>query len=258
MGYATYRYWGQRRVEGYTEAPVFDMLKVLDGAQRAHGVSGSVVEIGVHHGRLLIVMHLLQRENERSVAIDLFDDQERNVDQSGLGDLGKFERNVSKWSQRPVVVHQGDSTQLKAGDVPEMTGARLFSVDGGHTAEIVQSDMKLAADCICEGGIVIADDVFNQQWPDVSVGTLNYLRGGGTLVPFGIGYNKTLFAQPEYAARYRDALAAGFEHSRLTAAFPEKSFAGHAVTILVAVPKTPAHLARSSPTVRRVYRKLVN
>ena len=89
--------------------------------------------------------------------------------------------------------------------------------------------------------------MFNQQWPDICVGHAGYLRGGGKLVPFGIGYNKTLFTQPEYAARYRDALAAGFESSRLTAAFPEKSFAGHEVVILVAVPRTPAHLARTSP-----------
>ena len=257
MGYAKYKYWGQRRVEGYTEAPVFDMLEVLDASQRASGITGSVVEIGVHHGRLLIGMHLLQRSGEKSVAIDLFDDQEHNIDQSGLGDLNSFQQNVKKWSDRPVVIHQGDSTQLKPGDVAEMSGARMFSVDGGHTAEIVQSDMKLAADCICPGGIVIADDVFNQQWPDVCVGTIDYLRGGAALVPFGIGYNKTLFTQPEYAARYRAALATGFEKSRLTAAFPEKSFAGYEVVILVAVPKTPAHLARSSPTVRKVYRKLL-
>jgi hypothetical protein len=256
MGYARYRHWGQRRVDGYTESPVFDMLEVLDAAQRSDGVSGSVVEIGVHHGRLMIGMHLLQREGEKSVAIDLFDDQERNVDQSGLGDLGKFQQNLAKWSQRPVVIHQGDSTQIKPGDVPEMTGARLFSVDGGHTADIVRSDMTLAEKVICPGGIVIADDVFNQQWPDVCVGTLDYLRGDGGLVPFGIGYNKTLFAHPDYAARYRSALVAGFEHSRLTAAFPEKSFEGHEVVILVAVPRTPAHLARTSPLARKVYQKL--
>ncbi|BDX33840.1 hypothetical protein TUM20985_43870 [Mycobacterium antarcticum] len=257
MGYARYRYLGQRRVGGYTEGPVFDMVKVLDAAQRSDGIGGSVVEIGVHHGRLLIGMHLLQRPSENSVAIDLFDDQELNVDQSGLGDFDKFQQNLQKWSKRPVVVHQGDSTQLHPGDVAEMTGTRLFSVDGGHTSGIVRSDMTLAAGCLCPGGIVIADDVFNQQWPDVCVGTLDYLRGGGTLVPFGIGYNKTLFTQPEFAARYRAALVKGFAKSRLTATFPERSFDGHEVVILVAIPKTPAHLARTSPLARKLYHKVL-
>ena len=96
------------------------------------------------------------------------------------------------------------------------------------------------------GGIVVADDVFNQQWPDVasarsttSAATAGWCRS--------IGYNKTLFTQPEYAARYRDALAAGFAKSRLTAAFPEKSFAGDQVVILVAVAQDAAHSPDQPP-----------
>ena len=52
-------------------------------------------------------------------------------------------------------------------------GIRLFNVDGGHTEWIVFSDMSLAEATMAVGGIVIADDVFNQDWPGVSIGTLS-------------------------------------------------------------------------------------
>ena len=83
MNFSLYKHFGHRRVSGYTESQVFEMIEVLDIAQRAREVRGSVVEIGVHHGRLFIGMHLLQHPEEKSVAIDLFDDQELNVDNSG-------------------------------------------------------------------------------------------------------------------------------------------------------------------------------
>ncbi|WP_319455137.1 MULTISPECIES: class I SAM-dependent methyltransferase [unclassified Mycobacterium] len=238
-------------MKGYTEGPVFGLLAMLNQAQRARDISGSVVEIGVHHGRLFIGMCLLQRADEPSVAVDLFDDQERNVDNSGRGDLAQFRRNVARWGCSLPVVHAGDSTQLKAGDVPEMSGARLFSVDGGHTASIVRSDMNLATNCLTPGGIVIADDVFNPQWPDVCVGTLDYLREGD-LVPFAVGFNKTLFAHPEYAGAYRAELIEAYRRRYLTVPLDDKTFAGHPVVVLVSVPRTPVMLARRSETARRV------
>lgn len=256
MSYSRYRHYGHRRVGGYTESQVFEVLEVLDAAQRARGVRGSVVEIGVHHGRLFIGMHLLQRSGEASVAIDLFDEQELNVDQSGLGDRGKFEQHLAKWSTRPVVIHQGDSTQLKSGDIAEMSNARMFSVDGGHTAGIVESDMRLAAECLCDGGIIVADDVFNEQWPDVCVGTLNYLADTD-VVPFGIGFNKTLFAHRDHAPAYAEALADHFADRYLTAAFPHRTFAGHDVVIVIPVPRTPAHIARRSALARKVYHRVL-
>lgn len=62
-----------------------------------------------------------------------------------------------------VVLHRGDSTALDSEKLRELAGAdiRLFSVDGGHTEAIDFSDMRLAEQTLTDGGIVIADDVFN-------------------------------------------------------------------------------------------------
>src|SRR5262249_8717385 len=143
---------------------------------------------------------------------------ELNIDRSGKGDLAVLRKNIHRWSSpNLVVVHEGDSTKLHADKLHELAHGdiRLFSVDGGHTNSIVFSDMNLAEASIGGGGIVIADDIFNQEWPGVLAGTLRYLNHGGRLTPFAIGFNKVFFALPEYSEFYRSALRAHFDHRYL-------------------------------------------
>ena len=256
--FTTYHLFGHRRVAGYTEPPALGLLAAVDGAQRGAGITGPVAEIGVHHGQLFVAMKLLQRAGEAAIAIDLFGNQDANIDKSGAGNLERFLHNVERWSGRDgLVVHEGDSTQLRAGDIPELKDVRLFSVDGGHTEEIVLSDMCLAESVLTDGGVVIADDVFNQQWPGVAVGTIHYLENGGALVPFYIGFNKVLFAHPDYASRYRRAVDDAYAGRTMTAVFGSV-FAGHDVGILVRVPKRPADIARRSATARTIYHRMAS
>ncbi len=256
-GFGAYRLFGHRGVDGYTESPAISLLKTVDTAQRDAGVGGPIAEIGVHHGQLFIAMKLLQRPGEASIAIDLFEDQDANIDNSGAGDLDWFLRNIDRWTGRDgLVIHEGDSTKIKSGDIPELKDVRLFSVDGGHTEEIVHSDMRLAENTLADAGVAIADDVFNQQWPGVAVGTLHYLEQGGDLVPFYIGFNKVLFARPDHAKRYRQAIDDTYAGRTMTAVF-SSVFAGHDVGVLVPVPKRPVDVARRSETARAVYHRLV-
>jgi hypothetical protein len=253
--FETYRAIGHRFVTGFLEPEILSVLEVLNSAQRANGISGAVAEIGVHHGKLFIGLHLLQRSGEPSVAIDIFGDQELNVDGSGHGDLQKFIGNVNLWaSMDGVVVHQGDSTQLDPEKLSELADSdiRFFSVDGGHTEEIVLSDMKLAEQTLANGGIVIADDVFNEHWPGVSVGTLRYLDGEANLEPFFIGFNKVFFTQRQYCDEYRMLVESAFDR-RLRMGVRESIFAGYQIGLLVR--RTPVDILRRSEMARSVYHR---
>jgi hypothetical protein len=254
--FAGYRLYGHRRVWGYTQSRALGLLHAVDTAQRKAGIGGPIAEIGVHRGQLFIAMKLLQRPGEESIAIDLFADQAANIDKSGEGDLEDFLQNVDQWSNRDgLVIHEGDSTKIEPGDIPALKDVRLFSVDGGHTEEIVLSDMRLAEKSLADGGVVIADDVFNQQWPGVAVGTIHYLEQGGALAPFYIGFNKVLFAHPDHADRYRRAVDEAFADKTMTAVF-DSVFGGHQVGVLVPVPKRPADVARRVPLARGIYQRL--
>ena len=256
--YDVYRRVGRRFVSGWLEPEVLTILAVLDSAQRSKNVSGAVAEIGVHHGKLFIGLSLLQQDTEHSVAIDVFGDQELNIDKSGKGNLAAFRRNVERWSSLAAVeIHQGDSTKLLADNLRELArgNIRLFSVDGGHTDSIVFSDMNLAEATLAQGGIVIADDIFNQQWPGVSTGTLRYMSQGGQLVPFAIGFNKVYFSLPEHAEFYRDKLRSHFENRFLEFVILS-DFATHDVVIINRVPRQPRKLIGRSQMARNAYLRI--
>jgi hypothetical protein len=256
--YGFYRRFGRRFVAGWLTAEVLDIVAILDSAQRAKNVSGAVAEIGVHHGKLFIGLNLLRQNAERSVAIDLFGQQELNVDNSGKGNLKAFRRNTRRWSSlNSVAIHQGDSSKLQADELRELAHGeiRLFSVDGGHTSSIVLSDMNLAGASIVSGGIVIADDIFNQEWPGVLAGTLRYLSQGGQLVPFAIAFNKVFFSAPEYSDFYRSALRDDFD-SRYLLYVRISEFATHEVLIIGRVPRRPRELISRNGTARKFYHRL--
>jgi hypothetical protein len=219
---------------------------------------GAVSEIGVHHGKLFIGLSLLQRNDEYSVAIDLFDDQALNVDRSGKGNLAAFQNNVRRWSSLDrVVIHRGDSTRLDGDELSKLGRAniRIFSVDGGHTSEIVHSDMKLAETTVSSEGIVIADDVFNQYWPGVATGTMRYLHEGGGLVPFAIGFNKVFFCFPDYADYYRSKLRESFQ-DRYLLVVKSSEFAMHDVIVIARAPRSPRWLISRSDAARYIYRRI--
>lgn len=248
-----YRAVGHRFVTGFLHSEVLVLLDVLNSAQRAKQVSGAVAEIGVHHGKMFIGVQLLQRAGEKSVAIDVFDDQDLNVDGSGNGDLEKFVNNVNLWSSMDdVVVHKSDSTKVTPETLRELADGdiRFFSVDGGHTEEIVFSDMKLAEATLADGGIVIADDVFNEHWPGVAVGTQRYLEDGAKLAPFLIGFNKVFFAQSDYCEFYRTAVESAAAR-RLRFATGPSVYAGHEVTLIVA--QGAKGILRKSQLARTIY-----
>ena len=124
--FARYRSVGHKLVTGFMEPEVLLVAGALDEAQRARSVGGAVAEIGVHHGKLFIGLNLLQRDDEKSVAIDIFGDQDLNIDGSGAGDLAKFTSNVDVWSSMDsVVIHQGDSTKLTPEVLLEEAGGLI-------------------------------------------------------------------------------------------------------------------------------------
>jgi hypothetical protein len=197
------------KIEGWNGPGAFRFLDSIDDIQKNQfGISGSVAEIGVHHGQFFTYLAMLRASGERAMACDVFEQQELNKDGSGCGDRAIFEQNLQRYlgSLNGIIIFSQSSDQLTKRDVISRIGQiRIISIDGGHWRDIVINDLCVAASCLHENGIVVLDDVFCEYWPGVTEGLTCYLwnayeRGAiqsrlppqGKLVPFAVGCNKTL------------------------------------------------------------------
>jgi hypothetical protein len=201
---------GMRHIGGWLHQSSAFVTASLGEIQKSLGVSGGAAEIGVHHGKLFILLHNLLADDEKSVALDVFEDQHLNTDGSGRGDKAIFIRNLQRHSVRPEAVTIVTKSSLDATPEEFIAAAgpiRLFSVDGGHTSECALNDLQIAEASLADGGIVIVDDVFNPEWPGVATGLAKYvLTERGKLVPFATSPNKVYLCSPDFSEKYRRAL----------------------------------------------------
>lgn len=210
---ATNRYLiDQNKVEGWLFPTASHTIAALLAYQREISLIGNVMEIGVHHGRLFIILALGIGGKEHALAIDLFDLQEQNVDRSGKGDFGALGVNLAAHAPNAQVKFlQANSLELGAEFCSANRGMRFISVDGGHTRECTENDLWIAERVAREGAIVALDDIYRLEWSGVTAGLASYYRHGGNLVPIAIIPNKVLLTTSvDWADRYRGQLAAGF------------------------------------------------
>ena len=116
-----------------------------------------------------------------------------------------------------------NSMRLTAANIVEVCGAEpgIFSIDGGHPAEVTRNDLRLAHDTVRDGGIVILDDYFNPAWPGVSEGTCLFMAAENQrLEPVAVTGNKVILAHGSRAAiAYRQELASRYPHAKVTEVF---------------------------------------
>jgi len=212
---------GMHRVGGWLNPLSARILARISQFQSTIGIHGATGEIGVHHGKLWLVLHLTTDRSEKCFAIDIFDDQSKNVDASGRGDAGIFEANIRRhsWGDDNVVMIKASSLELDAEDLLDRFGqARLVSIDGGHTDECTFHDLGLAQAITVSKAVVVLDDYFNPSWPDVSTGAARYLLDmRSELRPFAITPNKLFLSRTPHTQTYREQLLRDFS------AFFEKS-----------------------------------
>jgi hypothetical protein len=203
---------GHKKVQGWLSPIGLNVIAQLASIQKEIGIVGAVSEIGVHHGRLFILLHLLSDQSEKSVAWDLFERQEENVDKSGNGNRSILVENLRKngCDLERIKIFSENSMDLTVEAVLEACEGklRLFSIDGGHTAEITYNDLSLARQTLSDGGLIILDDFFHEAWPGVAEGTCRYMREhDNALFPVIIAGNKYIFTNNECAAKiYIDRL----------------------------------------------------
>src|ERR1700733_5455859 len=66
-------------VNGYLKSLDARLIVALASWQTSNKIAGGLAEIGVHHGKLFFLLALSRQVGEKSLAIDLFEDDEMNA-----------------------------------------------------------------------------------------------------------------------------------------------------------------------------------
>jgi cephalosporin hydroxylase len=199
---------GFRNIDGFCPQYTIQILNLLQNLD--FNKNYGIMEIGIHHGQFFLALNSLVESNFKSVAIDIFDRQDLNIDNSGCGVKQVFLDNLKKYDRHAgenVIVVEGDSTDnfiFEGVEIPKQY--KYISVDGGHTVEHVISDLNLAAQYISNEGLVIVDDYLNHWWPSVTEGLFKYLSTNPTLVPVMTTPNKMWLSKLSYNLKYYDEI----------------------------------------------------
>lgn len=201
---------GRERVAGWFYRIDAEIFGLITDYQNSAGLDGSLVEIGLHHGKSFIAMCLSLHGEQRAYGIDLFEQQALNVDRSGKGDRSMVERNLraAGVDLSAVVLDSRPSSRVTPPDILGSVGpARFFSIDGGHQLEVVRNDLLLAGQALADHGVIALDDFLRPEWPEVSAGFFAWFeKSSKSLVPFAIGLNKLYLCSQNHVGRYQEVL----------------------------------------------------
>lgn len=207
-----------RNIGGACDARVFFTLRhmlEIQGADRPK----KVAEIGVRDGRFFIGIMKCLSQGSSGLAIDLFEDQQHNIDGSGWRPPSHgvpFHRNVEETlgDKYTVKFRKGDSLNLSISDVVDISYGHgpfdIFSIDGGHEAEHLTNDLTIAELTIHHSGLVLLDDYYNPNFPGVHEGFSAYMTQKRKMVPIAFSAGKLYLCTKSYYGRYNKALRSSF------------------------------------------------
>lgn len=226
------RFSALKNIAGWFGRTDFELFREFLQAQSRLNIDGAVTEIGVHHGKSFAALATFGGASPL-YAIDPFDDQSGNIDNSGKGDKQRFLDVLKRFSinRDRVVIDERLSNDVSPQDILNSVGSvRFFHIDGGHHLDAVQSDIRLAVDTLSDGGVIAIDDMFRPEWPEVSMGAFasEALRAGD-FVCFCIGFNKAYFCKRTHVEIYQKEL----QKSNILSAFLAKKYSPRDEAILI-------------------------
>jgi len=173
------------------------MCMIISKIQHDNNIFGSVGEMGVHHGRFTGCIFITARSGEDLIVADVFEQQDKNVDGSGLGNKELFFQGTALYGINESAIHTvftGSTDEIPFGwaKASNFHPFRFISVDAGHTARLTFNDLDLAFCNLARGGVVVVDDLFHDHWVGVTEGIMQYFMAGSepNVFPFLICDNK--------------------------------------------------------------------
>lgn len=181
----------------------FDVVADVVAYQRKIGTQIAAAEIGVYKGRFLVnAANLLLPPGGKVLAVDSFALEPRQTF------VDSFKAHVTKALDLRIL--EGDSLLYSATDYQRHNplGWPIFSVDGCHDFAHALHDVRCAWKSLSEGGVLLLDDTFNNNWPAVSAALFQFLTEQEDCRIICVCWGMTILASQSHADELRKCITA--------------------------------------------------
>ena len=189
----------EERIDGWLLKPDILCFWLIDLLQKMSEVRGDLCEIGVYHGKSLLLMANLRRPEEIVYGFDDF-----------AGDKNRIVREVLEtyaYSTERVTLTAGDTQICEAEELKSIISAplRLLHIDGGHTHSECLHDLLTFGSFLGDAAVIAIDDYFDREFPGISTAVAEYCRSpeGHAFRPFLVGHNKLFLCKSSLVSRYQ-------------------------------------------------------
>lgn len=181
---------GHEKVNGWFSPDAMRIIKAFSDIQNDGGIHGDILEIGVYQGKSAIFLSMLLNHRERLHAVDPF--MKDNL-YYGLNDIEIFKSNIQQFNTQnkiDIFCTNSDDFFTHYNDYHDY---RFVHIDGCHLKKNVIHDLHNVSENLADYGLIIVDDLFNQQHPGVMEGFIHFTFKYDCY-PLIIGHNKLIFA----------------------------------------------------------------
>jgi predicted O-methyltransferase YrrM len=180
------------RLEGWFWPDSIAIWDSLLSFQKSAGVAGHFLEIGVYLGKSAVLSTLHSRDNEACILVDAIIQKD-------------LRPTIDSIKPSNVIYAQMRSTDmLHSGALAKHpANFRWIHIDGEHTGMAVINDLNIANTLLNDDGVMIVDDFFNPQYPQITAAVFDWLRVHPIeLTLFLIGDNKGYLCRPRSTHSY--------------------------------------------------------
>ena len=186
----------RKKIDGWCKVEAAAIWDCLLDAQRATGVEGHMLEVGVWHGKTAVLLAMHRGEQESLLLLDKY--LQRPAVEASLSLAGHPENSY-------LHVIEGDSFGFDASPwVPSPAGTfRYVHIDGEHSGRAILNDLSVADGLLGDDGIVCLDDFFKTEYPQITQATFAWIADHpDALQLFLVGCSKAYLARPAFVDRY--------------------------------------------------------
>jgi hypothetical protein len=205
------------RIDGWLSRNDARCFVHVDEVQKAAGVEGDLIEIGVWHGRGAILFHHLARASERVLAVDIFDLRDRT--HSHFNDPAQLRAHAAAFGCDERLVEVRMDTSRHGHRLLDVAGARpvrLVHIDGGHDYAVVRRDIEIASRLLQGGAVLVFDDFFNRKHPGTTQAIMEFMVTSPGYAAFMMTTKKLWVCHSDWHQRY-------FRHFRQAEAIRARS-----------------------------------